>query len=104
MFEHNAPSMLGDYIVRKLKGQNRIERHRGIAEDLVSKIIENNSVAGIVFAGGLARGFADEYSDVDVLAFLREKNQNSRDRILKLGVDEQKRVARAVRGPFWFAG
>lgn len=74
----------------KLKGRNCVGRHRKIAEELVSKIVKDSGVAGIVFAGGLARGFADEYSDIDVLVFLRRKSQVLRERILELSAAEQK--------------
>ena len=74
-----------------LKGQNRIRRFREIAEELASKIAKHDGVVGVVFAGGLERGFADKYSDVDILVFLRKKSQVLRDRILRLGSEEQKR-------------
>ena len=76
----------------RLNGQNRIEKFRGIAEELVSKIVENRGVAGIVLAGGLERGFTDKYSDVDILVFLRKKSQLLRNRIVKLGSEMQKRT------------
>ncbi len=74
----------------RLNGQHCIEKFRGIAEELVSKIVENDDVAGIVLAGGLERGFTDKYSDVDILVFLRKKSQVLRNRILKLGSEMQK--------------
>jgi len=77
----------------RLNRQNCIERFRGIAEELVSKIVENDDVVGIVFAGGLERGFTDKYSDVDILVFLRKKSQVLRNRIVKLGSEMQKHSA-----------
>jgi predicted nucleotidyltransferase len=73
-----------------LRGQNRIGRFREIAEELASKIEAHGGVVGIVFAGGLERGFADKYSDVDILVFLRKKSPVLRDRILRLGSEMQK--------------
>lgn len=73
-----------------LKGKNQIGRFRKIAEKLTSEIAEFEGVAGIVIAGGLERGFADRHSDVDILVFLRKKSQVLRNRILKLGSEEQK--------------
>jgi predicted nucleotidyltransferase len=73
-----------------LRGRNQIGRFREIAEELASKIEAHDGVVGIVFAGGLERGFADKYSDVDILVFLRKKSQVLRDRILRLGSERQK--------------
>lgn len=48
-------------------------------------------VSGIVFMGGLTRGFADEYSDVDIMVFLGKKDEGLRERIRKIGLDEKRR-------------
>ena len=73
-----------------LKGENQIGRFRKIAEKLALEIAEFEGVAAIVVAGGLERGFADRYSDVDILVFLRNDSQVLRRKILKLGSEEQK--------------
>ena len=75
----------------KLEGKNQIKKFRQIAEALVSKIVSHEGVAGIIFVGGLVRGFADKYSDVDVLVFLGEKDGELRKQIRKIGSDERKR-------------
>jgi len=75
----------------KLEGRNQIRRFRQTAEALVSKIAPHKGVAGIVFSGGLVRGFADKYSDVDIIVFLGEKNEGLRKQIRKIGSNEQKR-------------
>jgi len=75
----------------KLHGENRVEALKKIAELLRSKIVMNEGVAGVVFTGGLIRGFADKYSDVDIIVVLSEKDENLRRKIRKIGEDEQRR-------------
>jgi predicted nucleotidyltransferase len=76
----------------KLKGENQIRKFRQVAEGLVSKICSFEGVAGIVFIGGLVRGFADKFSDVDIIVFLSRRDEQVRRRIRGLGVDEQRRL------------
>ena len=75
----------------KLKGKNQIRKFRRIAQALKSKIAQYKGVAGIIFVGGLVRGFADKYSDVDIIVLLSERNESLRKAIRKIGLDEQKR-------------
>jgi predicted nucleotidyltransferase len=75
----------------KLKGRNRIERFRRVAEGLASKIASREGVAGIVFIGGLVRGFADKFSDLDITVFLSEGDERSRRQIRSMGLDEERR-------------
>jgi predicted nucleotidyltransferase len=75
----------------ELQGKNEIGKFRKMAESLVTKIVAFKGVTGVVFIGGLVRGFADKYSDVDMLVFLSEKDEDLRKRLRKIGVDEQKR-------------
>ena len=77
--------------MEKLQGENRIEEFRKIAELLKSKIASYEGVSGIVFTGGLIRGFADKYSDVDIIVLLGEKDEDLRKKIRKIGEDEQRR-------------
>jgi predicted nucleotidyltransferase len=74
-----------------LKGENQIEKFRKIAGMLVSQISSFDGVAGVILEGGLTRGFADKYSDVDITVFLSEKTESLRKRIQKMGADEQER-------------
>ena len=76
----------------ELKGENQVKKFRQIAEGLVSEISLLDGVAGIVFIGGLVRGFADRYSDVDIIVFLSRRDAKVRKRIRGLGVDEQRRL------------
>jgi predicted nucleotidyltransferase len=75
----------------KLKGKNQIRKFRLIAEALKSKITQYEGVVGIIFIGGLVRGFADKYSDVDIIVLLRERDESLRKAIRRVGLDEQKR-------------
>ncbi len=75
----------------KLRGKNQIKRFEETAERLTSEIQSHREVAGIVFIGGLIRGFVDGYSDVDIIVLLNGKNEMLKKSISKLGPDEQKR-------------
>ncbi len=75
----------------KLKGRNRIRAFRRVAKALVSKIAECEGVAGIAFLGGLVRGFADEYSDLDIVVLISEKDEQLRKRFYELESNEAKR-------------
>ena len=59
----------------KLSGTNRIREFRQVAEKLTAQITDNQNVIGIVFIGGLARGFVDQSSDLDGMVFLDDKNE-----------------------------
>jgi predicted nucleotidyltransferase len=74
----------------KLKGRNKIEKFRRVAEGLASKIASCKGVTGIVFTGGLVRGFADEFSDVDITVFLSERDERLRRQIRGIGLDEER--------------
>lgn len=78
--------------MHKLKGKNRIKKHRQIAETLTSQIAQHKGVVGMLYIGGLARGFADKHSDIDVIALLAEKDENLRKKLKQTGSDEQKRA------------
>jgi predicted nucleotidyltransferase len=79
-------------MVARLKGENQIKKFRRIAEELASKIVSFEGVAGVVFIGGLVRGFADKFSDVDVIVFLSGRDERLRKKIRELGVDRQRRL------------
>ncbi len=75
----------------KLKGKNQIGRFRQVAKRLVTRISKYEGVCGIVLLGGLARGFADRFSDLDLAVFLSESNEPLRRQIHEVALDEQKR-------------
>lgn len=58
-----------------VKGKNQIRKFRRIAEGLTSNISPYEGVAGIVFVGGLVRGFTDKFSDLDIIVFLNRKDE-----------------------------
>ena len=76
----------------KLKGENQIRKFRQVAEGLVSKISSFEGVTGIVFIGGLVRGFADRFSDLDIIVFLSRRDDQVRRKIRDSEVDEQRRL------------
>ena len=75
----------------ELKGENRIQTFKRIARELVSETSIHKDVVGIAFLGGLVRGFADKFSDVDIVVLLAEKNQLLRKRLYDLSSIMQKR-------------
>jgi len=77
--------------VKRLRGMNRIGEFKEIGELLKRKILSCEAVSGIVFMGGLTRGFADRYSDVDVMVFLGKKDESLGERIRKIGLGENSR-------------
>jgi predicted nucleotidyltransferase len=74
----------------ELKGKNQIRRFKQVAEKLVKRISPLEGVAGIVYIGGLTRGFADKYSDVDIIVFLGKKDEELKERIRKIGPEEER--------------
>ncbi len=78
--------------MHRLKGKNCISKHRQIAEALTSQITQHKDVTGILYIGGLTRGFADKHSDIDIIALLTDKDESLRRKLKQLGSDEQKRT------------
>jgi len=78
-------------MVVQLKGENRVKKFRRVAERLASKISSCEGVTGIVFIGGLVRGFADKFSDLDITVFLNKRDEELRKKICSLGIDEERR-------------
>jgi predicted nucleotidyltransferase len=74
----------------KLKGENRVRKFRQVAEKLVARISACEDVTGIVFLGGVVRGFADKFSDLDIMVFLGKKDKQLRTRICRMGVNAGK--------------
>jgi len=75
----------------ELRGENRIKTFRQIARELTSEISNHKDVVGICFLGGLVRGFADKFSDVDIVVLLATKNQPLRKELYDLSSAMQKR-------------
>ena len=75
----------------KLKGMNEIETFRRVAEKLVSRISAYKEVCGILYHGGLVRGFADRFSDLDITVFLDRKDKELQRAIRSIGLEEEQR-------------
>lgn len=74
----------------RLRGKNQVDKFRRVAKRLASKIASIEDVAGVVFLGGLVRGFADEFSDLDITVFLSTRDESLRMQVYKIGLDEEK--------------
>jgi len=77
-------------MIDKLKGKNRIGQFRQVAGRLASKIASWEGVAGIVFIGGIVRGFVDRFSDLDIIVFLSNRDERLRRQIYNMGLDEER--------------
>lgn len=71
-----------------LKGKNEIKMFRQVAEKIKGKLVENEGVVGIIFIGGLTRGFADEYSDVDIIVLTSRKSKILMEKIRQIADQE----------------
>jgi predicted nucleotidyltransferase len=76
---------------KKLQATNRIQEFRKIAESLKLRISRFEGVSGIMYLGGLVRGFADRFSDVDIMVLLSQRDEILRKKIKKIGLDEHRR-------------
>lgn len=70
----------------KLVGENRISDFRRIARRLASRLSSHKGVIGIVFLGGLVRGFVDEYSDLDIVVLI-SGGEKLREKLYSLSSD-----------------
>jgi len=78
-------------MIAELKGENRIELFRRVAQKLVSEITEYKNVEGIMFMGGLARGFTDKFSDLDMTVLLGKRDERLKTQIRELSELEMRR-------------
>lgn len=70
----------------KLRGENQIKKFEQVAEELAHNISANSGVAGIIFIGGLVRGFVDQFSDLDIIVFLKKKDEQLRRKIYDISL------------------
>ena len=75
----------------ELKGSNQIDRFRRVAEKLVSRISACQGVCGILYHGGLVRGFADRFSDLDITVFSDGDDKGLQRAIRIIEREEEKR-------------
>lgn len=77
--------------MENLKGNTQLNKHRKIAEHLVAAASKFKSVVGILYTGSLVRGFADRYSDIDVIVVVRKKNDRLARILWNEALNEQRR-------------
>lgn len=70
---------------RTIKGKNIHKKHEAVALSLCDKVSKDRGVTGIVLLGGLVRGFADEYSDVDVVVIMRKRDPRLKRELEEMG-------------------
>lgn len=75
----------------ELKGPNQIDTFRRVAKKLVSTISVYKGVCGILYHGGLVRGFADRFSDLDITVFLARDDKQLQADIRGVALEEEKR-------------
>ena len=75
----------------ELKGSNQIDTFRQVAEKLVSRICACQGVCGILYHGGLVRGFADRFSDLDITVFSDGDDEGLQRAIRIIEREEEKR-------------
>jgi predicted nucleotidyltransferase len=68
-----------------LRGRNRHRKHLDVASSIASQVSKDPRVVGVIFLGGLIRGFADEYSDVDIVVVTRKRDGEFRRELESLG-------------------
>jgi predicted nucleotidyltransferase len=79
--------------MNRLKGKNQIKKFRQIAKQLAIKISLLEDVSGIAFIGGLVRGFADKFSDIDIIVFTNKKHDRLREQIYSLGAEIERQFS-----------
>ena len=57
----------------KYKGKNRYDEFSSAAETISRKISRIQGVVGILATGGIARGYCDDYSDLDLIVYADDK-------------------------------
>ncbi|MFW9907657.1 MAG: nucleotidyltransferase domain-containing protein [Candidatus Thorarchaeota archaeon] len=62
-----------------MRGENKIDTFRMIAKEFNERVSHFTSVEGILYIGGLARGFADKYSDVDIIVLMNNEDPFTKD-------------------------
>ncbi len=75
----------------ELQGKNLIKKFRQAADELASQMATYEGVTGIVYIGGLVRGFTDKYSDVDIIVFLDKNDRSLRTQAYSIGLNGEKR-------------
>ncbi len=75
----------------QLNGPNRFKEFKNAADELTESLAGIDGVLGVVLLGGVVRGFADRFSDLDVTVFLNEESSDIRRQALMLAQTHEKR-------------
>ncbi len=75
----------------QLNGPNRFKEFKNAADELTESLAGIDGVLGVVLLGGVVRGFADKFSDLDVTVFLNEESSDIRRQALMIAQTHEKR-------------
>jgi len=75
----------------RLSGKNEIDKFQEVAQQVALRLSPLKGMDGIIFIGGLVRGFADRSSDVDIIVFLSKPDEELKRQIRKIGLDESRK-------------
>ena len=75
-----------------LKGDNLIDVFRKTAEDLSKDLMRVESVVGIIFHGGLTRGYVDRFSDIDIDVIIEKEDNDVRESIYGIASQHSRRT------------
>ncbi len=77
----------------EMKGENLIGVFKDAGAEIVKRLSKYKSVVGALFTGGIVRGFADKYSDLDVLLFLEHDDATVRSSVRALAKEIEHRFS-----------
>ena len=75
-----------------LRGRNLHGSHLRTAKSIAKRLSEDKRVEGVIFLGGLTRGFADRYSDIDMAVLVRGDDGSLRRSIERMSRAESLRT------------
>ena len=72
---HRGFILKGQSIMKKVKykGKNRYKEFLSAAKIISKKISKIEGVVGILATGGIGRGYCDDYSDLDLIVYAKNK-------------------------------
>ncbi len=79
-----------------LRGKNRIESFTRVADEIVKSISHFSSVEGILYLGGLTRGFVDKYSDLDMMVLFNNDDPFAKGFLESLSAQHEDRSGLAI--------
>ncbi|MBN2230771.1 MAG: nucleotidyltransferase domain-containing protein [Candidatus Thorarchaeota archaeon] len=75
----------------RLQGENRIDSFVRIADEIVKSLSHFSSVEGVLYIGGLARGFVDRHSDLDMVVLFNNDDPYAKDFLSSLAAQHEDR-------------